>query len=84
MKSIALVSLDCVTGLVNRYLRVEGNKPVKTGDAQFEGWDPTIEDPGMWAKVWEYLQIFRVGYIPPEDPKPRPTGPKRDEIRIAA
>lgn len=76
MKSIAIISLDCETGTVNRYLRVEGNKPERTGDAHFRDWKPwdtTID----WSKVWDFLQAFRIGYVPPEDPAPRPTSPMR-------
>lgn len=83
MKSIALISLDCETGHVLRYLRVEGNKPERTGDAHFSQWDPV--DPSVdWGKVWDFLQAFRIGYVPPEDPGPRPTAPLRNEMRRAA
>jgi len=84
VKSIALVSLNTETGFVQRYLRVEGNMPQRTGDAQFEEWDPLNTNPHLWQRVWDDLQAFRVGYVPPEPPKPRPTGPKRSEQSVAA
>ena len=84
MKSIALVSLDCRTGVVCRYLRAEGNKPDKTGEARFTEWNPTIEDPEMWDRVFWWLQAYRTGYIPPEGPPPRPTNPPAVAKRAAA
>lgn len=76
MKSIAIISLDCETGKVFRYLRVEGNKPERTGDAHFQRWD-AADMSVDWSKVWDFLQAFRIGYVPPEDPAPRPTSPMR-------
>ena len=80
MRSVALVTVDTENGFCRRYTRVEGNKPVKTGDAQFNPWDPLCKDPDIWARVRRDLEAFRVGYNPAEEPPPRPTNPPAIEI----
>lgn len=77
MKITDLVSLDCTDGSVRRYRRVAGNHAQETGRARFSEWDATIDEPGVWGRVWQWLQAFRTGYEPPEDPAPRPTAPMR-------
>ncbi len=79
MKRTALVSLDCETGFVRRYLRGPRNKPEETGRAQFSEWDAKLDEPDLWAKVADWLRAFRADYCPPEDTDPRPTSP----IRVA-
>lgn len=78
MKSVALVTLDTISGKVRRYLRAEGNKPEKTGEAHFENWAPESTETD-WGLVWKWLQVFRIGYVPPDPTSPRPTGPKMAE-----
>lgn len=77
MKITDLVSLDCTDGSVKRYRRTAGNRPRETGRLQFAGWNPLADDIDWQGSFWAWLQRFRTGYQPPEDPGPRPTAPLR-------
>jgi hypothetical protein len=83
MKAVALVTLDCTNGMVRRYWREAGNKPVETGREQIRGWDAA--DPMVdWFLVENWLQTFRAAWTPPEEPGPHPTSPLRTAMRAAA